>query len=661
MWKRFQGHGRERERQIGSPVLVETTYDVDQLKQIPSVTRAQHATRQSQFSAGEGYSHLNHPQSMHVHSGYGHANHPSVSSSVYSQPQYPPNTDYRYDAPPDSTGPEISPPSSPDLDDHNRDPSQPRRFRSMRDVSPVDEHRGQRHARSNIPVLRKGPPGLHDDTPPKTEKFWGGKVAPSSEVRWDEYSGEPTSGNEGRPGQVHPRSYARDSLSAPSPPTQSAQYTHSNTHAGHKKGTFAERAGRIATRPPALDTTFQPREPWKGASGRVEIVKPFRDQAAKQSPREFQRKPEPKAVKANARSVSSPVPSPVQHGPGNADTAPVSDTETIRPPAPLKAGKNSPPRIVASPRSPQNPVQPILGSPIVLGPQFAPRSRSRSPFTPTDRQPVAVKHPELDAAAAEPPPPARPKTPVDNPPAPQQSADNTPGSNASKDQGLSSRFSWTTYNTSTTYQHSPPPSPPPPLPAANPAFAQNPISAASSILNRRRPIPPVSDKVTARKPLSRAASIATTKTATTTRNASMPHRDPSRTPSPTPTTDTTFTWATTETSNTAKALPAPPTLASATSHVSTLEASLEDIRIQRQNIHRLLHDLNTSAPPNPLLTDFKRMRLVEARRKDFEDQLAKLKVEEHDVGLRLHRALKRAEREDPDAGTSALWIRRVTS
>jgi hypothetical protein len=45
MWKRLQGYGREKERnaQIGNPVLLETTYDEQQLRRNPNVTEAQHA------------------------------------------------------------------------------------------------------------------------------------------------------------------------------------------------------------------------------------------------------------------------------------------------------------------------------------------------------------------------------------------------------------------------------------------------------------------------------------------------------------------------------------------------------------------------------------------------------------------------------------------
>ena len=43
MWKRLQGHGRERDKNIGNPVLLETTYDEDQLRHIPNVSDVQQA------------------------------------------------------------------------------------------------------------------------------------------------------------------------------------------------------------------------------------------------------------------------------------------------------------------------------------------------------------------------------------------------------------------------------------------------------------------------------------------------------------------------------------------------------------------------------------------------------------------------------------------
>jgi hypothetical protein len=54
MWKRIQGYGRDKERQIGNPVLLETTYDEDQLRHIPTVSDAQNATHQPNYQAPGG-------------------------------------------------------------------------------------------------------------------------------------------------------------------------------------------------------------------------------------------------------------------------------------------------------------------------------------------------------------------------------------------------------------------------------------------------------------------------------------------------------------------------------------------------------------------------------------------------------------------------------
>lgn len=51
MWKRLQGHVRDgqfrdKDRHIGTPVLVETTYDEDQLRHMANIPQAQNASQQ---------------------------------------------------------------------------------------------------------------------------------------------------------------------------------------------------------------------------------------------------------------------------------------------------------------------------------------------------------------------------------------------------------------------------------------------------------------------------------------------------------------------------------------------------------------------------------------------------------------------------------------
>ncbi|KAF2191059.1 hypothetical protein K469DRAFT_558493 [Zopfia rhizophila CBS 207.26] len=632
MWKRFQGHGREKEKQIGNPVLVETTYDEDQLRHIPNISDVRNANYQSnaQHSGPPPHNSLSPPG---LPRDYRVSEVPTVSS-IYSQP----SPELRYNWNPTAVPPEgftdVSPPSSPEPEgQQQRNPDQSQRSRSMRDVSPVDENRdrfgGAERPGSNIPVLRKAPPSIRDKEPSNTQKFWGGKVAPNSKVRWDEYSGEPTSGTGGKTGQVSPKSYAHAPLSTPNVGRAMGYQVSVSGPQEHakKNATFSERATRFGTKPSPVDTSAKLREAWKGASGRVAIVQPMEDRPSKQ-PLNFQRKNNPDKNEAARKEASNSLAPTVKRVPVAADTSPVADhregldthEDPIKPIVPLKVGRNSPPRSIASPTSPHYPTNQAAYS-------------YPSPITPTNNQPPGPgtgDQGELKPESAQ-----QHSTPP-NTKAVRRSIEGTPGSTSSKDNGPTSRFSWTTYNTNTTYQHSPPPSPPPPMPTTTVAATQ-PIPAAPSILNRRRPVPP-SDNVPSRKPI----------TASTVHPRTMTSEPPSPRPG------STFS------TNTQKALPRPPTELTAADHVDILEAQMDDLRLRRSNVNRLLQDLNNQAPPNPLVTDFRRMRIVKQRKKEFEDELAEIKREEHDVGLRLHRAWRKRERDDPNGSESAIWIRRIT-
>jgi len=525
---------------------------------------------------------------------------------------------------------DVSPPSSPEPDLHLQEQAgQPRRFRSMRDVSPVDESRGQLtpspRGVSNIPVMRKaapGAPGIRGRESAATQKFWGGKVAPNSKVRWDEYSGEPTSSNAGKAAQVSPGSYSKSGTPPPSARLRETGYDVTVT-AQHGKSrrnqSLAERANRYGTKPVPVET--KPREPWSLASGRAEIVKPFKDKLS-DKPLNFVRKTE---RGFEGKPSNSPA-TPVARVPDTASVAEVRDQvdmpeESIKPVVPLKVAGTSPPRAVASPTSPHTP-----GT-------FNPYSYP-SPVTPTNKDPpiataIAGNISQLEPAQSQ---PTTPNTTV-----PRKSSEGTPRSAGSKNNGPTSRFSWTTYNSGTTYQQSPPPSPPPALPISK--TPAQPIPAASSILNRKRPVPGA-DRIPSRKPIAVSA-------ASSVRNTMN-----SGPPSPRP--ESTFS------TSTHKALPRPPTEIAAVDHIELLESQIEDLRVRRNNVYRLLNDLNNMAPPNPMITDFKRMRLVEQRKKDFEDELAGIKRQEHEVGLKLHRALRKREAADPNGSESAIWVRRVT-
>ncbi|KAF2028017.1 hypothetical protein EK21DRAFT_70707 [Setomelanomma holmii] len=641
MWKRLQG-GRERERhaQIGNPVLLETTYDEDQLRRNPNVADAQ--------NSNHGYNVPAQPYSLSPQypPNYRVSEVPSATS-IYSRPSH----DQAYYDNPTASSPsayeDISPPSSPEPERHLPVTSnQPRRFKSMRDVSPMNENRGKptnAPRSSNIPVLRKAPAAIHTGESQAPPKFWTAKVEPKSKVRWDEYSGEPTASNAGRTGSVSPNSYARGVANS----NKMSMGYHVSVSGPEKKNvSFSERVGRLSTRLPPVETAKY--EPWSRATGRSQIARPLKYQPATK-PLQIPRKTlSPTPERPSQHAPSSHGSSPTRGNVG-ADTGFVADDphndhmheDLIKPTPPLKVGRNSPPRGFASPVSPHHPTGLGIQAPFPYPSRSTPtqEQQAQSPDTITHEQAFSKEIPAQQRISTP------PQDPIAN-----KSVEQTPEKDK---QASTSRFSWTTYNSATTYQHSPPPSPPQSLPTTTPLrprVVTEPISAASaasSILGRRRPVPQA-DSIPSRKPLS-------TDSPGTAKLVSMSSPSPTSA-SPHSASPTASTYST----STTKALPLPPTHLSAADHIAVLESAMEDLRIRRSNVYRLLNDLNTAAPPNPLVTDFKRARLVEARKRSFEDELSEIKREEYEVGMKLHRAWKKREREDPNAG-SAIWVRRVTS
>ncbi len=357
----------------------------------------------------------------------------------------------------------------------------------MRDVSPMDENRkkfeDQPHGVSQIPVLRRAPPGLLDgelQSGPK-QKFWGGKVAPNSKVKWDVYSGEPTSSQAGKASSVNPVTFAKDAG-----PVEVLTMGNKTSISGPERRnmSLAERVSRLSGRPFPGSV-----EPLSRTSGRSQIASPLRDDPSSK-PLQVPRKPVSTIISESDRAVSPTV---------VADTATVSsavrDNDThedlIKPIVPLKVGRNSPPRNgIASPTSStfRSPVTPAFSYP--------------SPITPTQKSPLPVTPTREEAPPIVAPIPRSATTPPYN-----LVEETSAGPTPEKDkQAPTSRFSWTTYNSATTYQHSPPPSPPPPLPFSTvPVPRQRvvtePIPVAASILERKRPLAQANRLPAARKSL----------------------------------------------------------------------------------------------------------------------------------------------------------------
>lgn len=153
------------------------------------------------------------------------------------------------------------------------------------------------------------------------------------------------------------------------------------------------------------------------------------------------------------------------------------------------------------------------------------------------------------------------------------------------------------------------------------------------MLNRRRPVP----------------SIASTHPSTTRKPAPSPSPRTVSSPIPSPPSSAT------------KALPLPPPRLASADHVGSLQAQLDDLALRRGNLQRALRDLQArqrGVGANPLVADIAARRRLEARASALEDGIAEVASEEHDVGLRLHRAWRR--KADGGELGATLWVRRVT-
>ncbi|KAF2398479.1 hypothetical protein EJ06DRAFT_110317 [Trichodelitschia bisporula] len=699
MWKRLPR--RTKEPQIGQPVLIETTYNDRSLDSMPSVSEAQDAAEPNvgqemppRFSTLPPHHVGNYNEPS-----YNRASHAPTASSIYSD--FPQNT-YEYEG---QMPHEVSPPSSPVYGGGHGDG----------DVSPIDSEPYEfvlrpesKVVQSHIPV-RKAVPGPGNYGLPSNPR-------PPKGTRWDKYSGEPTNGPTGLPPQVTPGSV---DFSQPKP----LRRVGTASPEPAPTGKVADQTSRLTDRGLVVDT----RPPWKGASGREAIVPVPAD-----NPKPANAPPVLPRARTNRTSA----------GPGGnlmgqeqgRRVAPVAATsmrpvprfahdETIKPTPPLKAGRNSPPRITSNPASPT--YAPVSAAPAVVVRSATPPPENARVNAPADNSPPVS--PQRDVA-----------TPTGAP------ANNTHSRESSTDADANhnaSRFSWTTYATGTSYQQSPPPSPPPPLPT-NLLTSKY---APQSVMSRTRPIARMdgpesspAPSVRSRKPVPSTASRAPvpspsmapvpspstpeldlqysfsrfnvkglepsthdltkyspspagrglreqmmSKAQARSQYAEQPQSERGESPAYTPRRDSDATLrARAETdlsvskmrhgsrapslapsaasTGTQKALPRTPKEHAAADLLSALQAQEEDLLTQRGNLQKAMREVQRTTPQNPLISDITARREMERRVGEIRAELESVELGLHDVGLRLHRANKRR---DVIEGRSAetFWVRRVTT
>jgi hypothetical protein len=104
--------------------------------------------------------------------------------------------------------------------------------------------------------------------------------------------------------------------------------------------------------------------------------------------------------------------------------------------------------------------------------------------------------------------------------------------------------------------------------------------------------------------------------------------------------------------------------AEAQSHdlITSLQAQLDDLAHRRGNIARSIRQMTELMPTDSLVVTDDVRRKREAEKMKIERlriEEADVKREEHEIGLRLHRAWKRRDK-DAVYEPTGLWVRRVT-
>ncbi|KAI0483104.1 hypothetical protein GGR56DRAFT_670904 [Xylariaceae sp. FL0804] len=660
--------------------------------------------------------HNNQQRPPPVRHGFRNSAYARPPSSVYSQAS--PEVDTFAAAQPLRGNPhrtdpnDVSPPSSPDI-------SSPRPGPNPGDVSPIDDSpdmsqvaSGRRppsstDARSNIPMMRRerrknSDAAMRALRETKSRDHLRQNRPYGDDVRWDPRTGEPTTGPKGRPSQVNPQEFVQDLTSrgssrSPSQPLRQAQQSPSP---------FGERVRRkepVTTPSPEP----APRPEWRGASGRSTLVPPVREDR-NVTPLNLP----PKSTRSDARgaAVLSPTdstgsetapPAVSARGPGAQARQPRNTGKTA-------TGKPAPILETPSPHTnayPTPPPQPGYPSPPLsddnsasIKPTPAPqqqqqpesqhqnqtRSAHQTPQSlpalqiPSQERAIRRK-PAASAATAAAPAAASSPAPVKSQGDDIHPSQLPPGGFPSDWTQPPSRFSVTTVATSN--QAPTPngsievvpslPTPPPQQPAA--AAAPH-----SSVMDRKRPHVPGYENSPRDSPTEavRINLDSPYRVASPAQGSSSKNNTPRMKPRPSAPThhESTLSLGST-TSGSEKMLPlAPPELSAAMAasggsgssavadRVAQLNARLEALANRRVNLHKAIRQMTELMPTDNLLASEAVVRKREAEKRKVEAlraELADVERASYELGLKLHRAYKRMDR-DAEYEPTTLWVRRVT-
>ena len=484
---------------------------------------------------------------------------------------------------------------------------------------------------------------------PQLARFTHARKRSKGETKWDYFSGEPTTADSGKPPQSRPGTQQPLEMQYPQLKERTKQIL-----AGLRDRTQPQQKTAWGRAPPPvaadpLDNPPAPKEPWRGASGREAIVAPVKNAAAARDkplkhPQRNVSKLDP--VQDRARTVSPDGERKVQRK----EPEPAAPQLSQRTYATQPKAKTSPkPDLSIRTITSQEEIKPVaplkVKSPRVRSPAEAENTASlQSPDHSPHPSQFRVNN-DLAASVNQPEDTGHQRTPIDlrHPfRAPTDESKPKPTNETSQQLGTAqlvhepeSKLSWTTY--ASTRNDSPESmrriqldgSPVPPH-----------SSMPSPLVMRKRPI------ATARNdpPFSNLEAAGS--------RTSLISRKPI--PAERLRTGSGMSLA-------SKSLPPTPIEMQAGDKISTLEARLEDLSRRRRNNKKIVREMQESLKKNAIVYDTRKRTEVEKQVINLENELLDISREEHEVGLQLHRAQKKKDREDCYENPTGLWIKRVTT
>ncbi|EAW09629.1 uncharacterized protein ACLA_038400 [Aspergillus clavatus NRRL 1] len=95
--------------------------------------------------------------------------------------------------------------------------------------------------------------------------------------------------------------------------------------------------------------------------------------------------------------------------------------------------------------------------------------------------------------------------------------------------------------------------------------------------------------------------------------------------------------------------------------IEQLEARRDNLTRRRENIDTIIHELTQVIQPSSLAYDMAAREEVKKTVASLNNELAEIKREEHEIGLKLFRAWKKRDERALYGGDTSLWVKRVTS